>query len=267
MFVGYPLSQKGWLFLDETTKKIFTATHAAIFEAPNFESSEAQAVGDGAACEEDFTDDEEVMGSVAEDPEITDVPAYPTETPPIPGRGSQPIRNTNAPLSTINPSITTQRRGNPSWLMREEAVPNQAQIPRQLQFDGATDRTAITDIGSIRATRSGQNFMAVTASEMDSEQAMCLLVQSHTIKAKMPNLPVTFQHDSNSSDSNEWLAACDSELSSLQTNDTYEVVELPEGRKAIDTRWVFAHKLAKDGSIDRYKARIVAKGFKQLPRY
>lgn len=52
------------------------------------------------------------------------------------------------------------------------------------------------------------------------------------------------------------------EMDSLQKNDTYELVKLPEGRKALKNKWVF--KLKKDGDkLVKYKARLVVKGFGQ----
>ena len=43
------------------------------------------------------------------------------------------------------------------------------------------------------------------------------------------------------------------------------VSEVPKGKKAISTRFVFKLKLLPDGSIDKYKARLVARGFSQIP--
>uniref|UniRef100_A0AAV1UWT9 Reverse transcriptase Ty1/copia-type domain-containing protein n=2 Tax=Peronospora matthiolae TaxID=2874970 RepID=A0AAV1UWT9_9STRA len=66
-----------------------------------------------------------------------------------------------------------------------------------------------------------------------------------------------------SSDSGKWKEACDSEFDSLQRNDTWEIVPLPKGRKAIGCRWVFRVKENQDGEVKRFKARLVAKGFSQ----
>jgi len=53
------------------------------------------------------------------------------------------------------------------------------------------------------------------------------------------------------------------ELSSLRDLNTWTLVDLPPKRKALKGRWVYKTKLNKDGSIDKYKARWVAKGFLQ----
>ncbi|CAI7884777.1 unnamed protein product [Closterium sp. NIES-53] len=55
----------------------------------------------------------------------------------------------------------------------------------------------------------------------------------------------------------------DSELKSIEENGTWELVELPEGRKAITSKWLFKIKSDADGNIERYKSRLVAKGYQQ----
>jgi len=70
-----------------------------------------------------------------------------------------------------------------------------------------------------------------------------------------------------SEDSDAWYAAIQDEFQSIQENDVWEVYdssELPAGRKAIGSRWVFTIKVNADGSVERYKARLVCKGFSQI---
>jgi hypothetical protein len=55
------------------------------------------------------------------------------------------------------------------------------------------------------------------------------------------------------------------EIDSLLENKTWEVKSLPPGMKAIGCRWVFLIPHKADGSVDRYKARLVAQGFSQRP--
>ena len=52
------------------------------------------------------------------------------------------------------------------------------------------------------------------------------------------------------------------EMDSLQSNKTWKLVDLPTGCKTIGCKWVLKRKLKADGSIEKYKARLVAIGFR-----
>ena len=54
-------------------------------------------------------------------------------------------------------------------------------------------------------------------------------------------------------------------LKSLYTNEVWDLVELPQGRKAVGSKWGFKLKVNVDGSLKRYKARLVVQGFSQKP--
>ena len=55
-----------------------------------------------------------------------------------------------------------------------------------------------------------------------------------------------------------------SKYSSLLKNDTWELVTQPEGTNIVGSRWVFKIKRNEDGSIDHFKARLVAQGYSQV---
>ncbi|CAI7909184.1 unnamed protein product [Closterium sp. NIES-54] len=57
--------------------------------------------------------------------------------------------------------------------------------------------------------------------------------------------------------------AMESELKSIEENGTWELVDLPKGRKAITSKWLFKIKFDANGKIERYKSRLVAKGCQQ----
>ncbi|CAI7909630.1 unnamed protein product [Closterium sp. NIES-54] len=80
---------------------------------------------------------------------------------------------------------------------------------------------------------------------------------------EMPGEPATLKEALESSDAEEWKKAMESELKSIEENGTWELVELAEGRKAITSKWLFKIKSDADGKIERYKSRLVAKGYQQ----
>ena len=61
----------------------------------------------------------------------------------------------------------------------------------------------------------------------------------------------------------EWKKAVPEEMSALEKNLTWTIVELPMGKPTVSCKWVFTVKFKADGTLERYKARLVAKGFTQ----
>ena len=63
--------------------------------------------------------------------------------------------------------------------------------------------------------------------------------------------------------SQEWVDAMQAEIESLHDNDVWDLVRLPEGRKAVGSKWVYKVKRNADGYVERCKARLVAQGYSQ----
>jgi histone deacetylase 1/2 len=59
-----------------------------------------------------------------------------------------------------------------------------------------------------------------------------------------------------------WAAAMDVEYQALMHNKTWHLVPKPKGKNIIGCKWVWKVKRKPDGSIDKYKGRLVAKGYK-----
>ena len=78
-----------------------------------------------------------------------------------------------------------------------------------------------------------------------------------------PTEPSTYEEAITGPDAELWQAAMTEELSGLAANNTWELGPPPPGIKPIPVKWVFKIKYDAFGNIERYKARLVVKGFRQ----
>jgi len=94
------------------------------------------------------------------------------------------------------------------------------------------------------------------------------LTYMHAAVTKAPQLtdePQSYEEAMARPDAALWVQAMNEEMESLMQNNTYVLEELPAGAKAIQCKWVYKIKRDALGNIERYKARIVAKGYQQVP--
>lgn len=75
--------------------------------------------------------------------------------------------------------------------------------------------------------------------------------------------PESYTQAMNCDDSSSWREAIDEEIQSQKNNNTWLIADLPQGCKAISTRWVFERKTLPGGQLDKFKERLVARGFDQ----
>ena len=87
-----------------------------------------------------------------------------------------------------------------------------------------------------------------------SQREYCFIIEEDpkTLNEAMASRDVAF-----------WKEAIQSEIDSIMHNDTWELTDLPPGCKALGCKWILKRKMKVDGSIDKYKARLVIQGFRQ----
>ena len=61
-----------------------------------------------------------------------------------------------------------------------------------------------------------------------------------------------------------WQDAMTEEYQSILKNDVWDVVPRLEGKSVVTSKWIYKIKHAGDGSIEKYKARFLARGFSQV---
>ena len=88
--------------------------------------------------------------------------------------------------------------------------------------------------------------------------AFIVLLDSETDK------PSTVHEALKGEQSDQWKEATKCKYSSLIKNGTWELVPPPEGKNFVGSRWVLKVKHNEDGSMDRFKTRLVAQGYSQV---
>lgn len=78
------------------------------------------------------------------------------------------------------------------------------------------------------------------------------------------NDPITFKEAMTCKNADDWKAAMDDEMLSLQKNETWKLVDLPRDKNPINNAWIYKTKYKANGEIDRFKARLVIKGCAQV---
>jgi hypothetical protein len=68
----------------------------------------------------------------------------------------------------------------------------------------------------------------------------------------------------NLEDSKLWKKAMVEEMDALDKNEAWDIVELPAGRKSIRRKWLFKKNFNAQGKVEKYKARLVEKGYSQV---
>jgi hypothetical protein len=87
------------------------------------------------------------------------------------------------------------------------------------------------------------------------ELAFSVVAAKHSSELVEPKL---FKQAMAGADSDQWYEVCMAEMQAHFENRTWELVQLPAGCKAIGSKWVFEIKRNADGSVNCYKAHLIA---------
>lgn len=194
-------------------------------------------------------------------------PELEARSPPVEPRRTSRVSKPSAMRETSrqqNPSAWVKRTGQTRDVQVEETNDNGDDAPAAM--------SATAQFESI--LNCGMNDMLYGPLHLDLDEALEFAFNSgecaSALKASShDNEPRTFREAMQRppAESVLWQDAAMKEIQALVENGTFELVQLPPGRKAIGSRWVFKVKRNADGSIERYKGRLVAQGFSQRPGF
>lgn len=133
---------------------------------------------------------------------------------------------------------------------RDRNKSNQESLHSQMQYTSS----GAVDLSSLRQQilNEDASIVALTAKTIGPDKLVVVI-------------PQTYEEALNSPESSEWKQAIFSELMSIEENNTWNVVDKPQDKlvNIVSSKWVFTVKNNIDGTIERFKARLVARGFSQ----
>jgi hypothetical protein len=80
----------------------------------------------------------------------------------------------------------------------------------------------------------------------------------------MEDDPTSYEEAMRIPHSSKWLEAMEDEMKSMSSNHVWDIEEIPKGAKTIGYKWVYKTKYDSNGNVEKYKARVVEKGFTQI---
>ncbi len=136
----------------------------------------------------------------------------------------------------------------------ESGAPIKEQLEAPPAYVAGAPSGNVSRRGRVRRERVKYNpvFLALAALENAVSMSDTALV---------PPDPKTLKEALSTPEAADWMEATVSEVTSLLEKGTFEVVNIPEDKKLVDTKWVFKRKVDAFGNFVKYKTRLVPKGF------
>ncbi|GAB2301453.1 hypothetical protein Dimus_039376 [Dionaea muscipula] len=165
------------------------------------------------------------------------------------GAGSGSFSVHPAAASSPAAASASAESSSPTSVTAAPIVPSSAAVlPDSNEF--ASDDSSSS--ASHPRMRTLQEIYEVTENENDVS-LFCLLAECE---------PFGFQE---AVEDKAWSQAMDDEISAINRNNTWQLVDLPMGCKAIGVKWVYKLKKDVEGNVVKHKARLVVKGYNQQP--
>ena len=281
VFVGYSTDTRGWLVYNPRTRRAVVSKHVAFDETFNGRLSE-----EGMSVPpKQLTDNSQQTTDAPIDSSDSDedTPAQSTQsdsavTPPNsqPSSGTAPATKTPANQSAPNP---TAHKATPLPNNSNGSATSPNPNPRGADNSGEMSTYVTPDPTPPSSPEEGRPRRTVRPPQRLIEELDQHALLTNTLEpdpyfkiygaylsatGATPTDPTTRKKALASEHREQWLQAEREELTALINMGTYVLVPLPPGREPITCKWVYKTKFNADGSVARFKARLVARGFSQI---
>jgi len=277
IFIGYLKDYRGWHFWDPQAQWE-VITDSAVFHKCVFPFKKP-----GLSGKDRFVDPLPPISDVVPCPAIPSIkfplPDEPlsTEALPVPTPQLPPVPIPHVPVPTLPPNLPQlviqldpvgPARPHPNPL---NDLPEQPQTP--LEVRGLTSHFKhhlLADPLPVKCPSCAQVPGALTedANHVDIADSVAVPLFDmmdfafNTVAALEPKM---LAEALRWPDTDRWIEAALAEIEAHTWNGTWELVQLPPGKQAIGSQWVFKVKKTPEGLVEKYKGRMVAQGFSQIP--
>ena len=143
---------------------------------------------------------------------------------------------------------------------RNEVIASNPILQTESEFHTVSKIDQDLPIAIRKGTRECTKYPQYPISHFVSLEKFSSSHRSFLISLNTISIPTTL---SEALSSENWKQAMNLEMEALEKNKTWDLVDLPTGKRPVGCKWVFTIKYKADGSLERYKARLVAKGYTQ----
>ena len=257
VYFHYPDGYKGWKFYNPKTKKVMISERADFDERYTFgKISESEEIGENTPIQ-DYTPGPVVADNEDEQEPITITSAVSPVIQEQPAQVDEDPEETQVPEQPRAPRTRQRVRIEPA--QDDEDEPDN----RPIALRKPTRQAAGAGPSEWWKIRHTTPAIPSSDEDEDDEDDEDFEEANNIGEAE----PATWKEAISGSHAEQWREAALEEMNMHHSNGTWELVELPPGAKTVGTKWVFRIKRKADGSIERFKARLVAQGFSQRPGF
>ncbi|KAK9067609.1 hypothetical protein SSX86_011720 [Deinandra increscens subsp. villosa] len=285
VFIGYSSQHKGYRCLDLNSSRIYITRHAR-FNEESFPFEGTIATPDISKL---------TLSTFLEDhPTFSDKPTHVNPTPPMPTPAPShpcslcPTKNSiplvdqlpNPHINPAPPPLHSPTQSQDPFSAQSSSAPSTAQCTTQSQQphnsttptspspSSAPSPSPSPSASDHLQPPSTSTHPMVTRSKLGifkpKHRADFATLSTNALHIAMLSTTVPKGFKTAAKDP-KWVHAMDEEMTALRQSNTWTLVPRPQSTNIVGSKWVYRIKYHTDGSVQRYKARLVAQGFTQIP--
>lgn len=257
VFLGYPYGKKGWRLYDLDNETVFSSRDVVFhedefpFQKPSTEPTPAELT----LSATQLIDELESTPTIHTDTNLEPI-THTTDT--------EPHTSTEEDDPVITNTETNDRLGRgfrnkkPSSRLTDFIVDTIKPVSNNTVSINTVMITSLTTSTSAPSTTSGMDHPLSNYHTYDR------FSHSHRSYLVAPSVATEPRSYKEAMQDKAWKDAMRAEIDALELNQTWDIQELPPGKIALGCKWVFRVKLKADGTLERYKARLVFLGNNQI---